>query len=169
MEKQKDRNHTIFLLMTLSFFLGIFLKTCSEKPERMCDTPTTKIVKEIETKTVYLKQDVKTLKSKLNKEDKPRIDSLEKVLISVISVKDFDKDTALNSCLNLVDAQKTVIKRQDTIILKQDTIIQNDEIVKSLLKNDVVFYKKKSRKNMWKGILIGGVTGVVGGYLIFNK
>lgn len=165
MEKPYDK---YLLLFALGVIAGISMKSCSDNAE----TPykvTEPAVKEIEKETVYLKGEVITLKHIVEKEDKRRVDSLTNKLDSILALENFDKDTALNVCLDVVENQEIVIKRQDTIIVKQENIIYNDSIVKQVLNQEIITQKKKARKNMFKGIGIGFVGGILTGILWKNS
>ena len=159
------------LVVAVSVFLGIILKTCADNPISYTSPKTAKeVIKEIEEKTVYLKGDVRYLKQVVEKEDKTRIDSLRSVLDSIIKSKLSSElqNSGLNDCLKVIGAQDTLIARQDTIILKQDSIIYNDSIVKNLLNQELKNEKKKARKNMVKGTVLGFLGGFVTGILVKN-
>lgn len=155
------------LLFALGVFAGIMIRGCSDNID-IRPTTTVPAAKEIEKETITLKGEVKTLKEIVEKEDKRRVDSLTNKLDSILALENFDKDTALYTCIDLVGAQKEVIKRQDTIILKQDTIIYNDSLIINLLKQEVKVEKKKARKNMFKGIGLGFMGGFLTGILVKN-
>ena len=158
----------VLLIFAIGLILGIWLRGCSDSIPNKIIEPQTITVKEIEKQTVTLKGEVRTLKEIVEKEDKRKVDSLRRELDSILALQNFDCDTALNVCLKTVFAQETVIKRQDTIIHKQDTIIFNDSIVKLNLNQEIVLQKKKARKNMFKGIGIGFVGGILTGVLVKN-
>lgn len=165
MEERDKKYISYILLLAVGLFTGTCLRNCSEPTYT---EPTEKIVKQIEEKNIYIKEQVKGLKEIVEKEDKRKVDSLTFKLDSIMAIKNFNKDTALFTCIDLVGAQKELIKRQDTIILKQDTIIYNDSLIINLLKQEVKVEKKKARKNMFKGIGIGFVGGILTGVLVKN-
>lgn len=151
----------IFIIIIAVLLIILSLKGCGQKEITKWYTKYVP-VKEIEKQTEKIKGDVVILKEIVEKEDKTQVDSLKRQLDSIMSTTNYDKDTALITCLDVVESQDIVIKRQDTIIAKQDTIISNDSIVKLMLNDEIKFQKKKARKNMWKGIGIGTGVGVIG-------
>ena len=159
------------VVIAVSVFLGVILRTCSDNPPNYVVPQTAKeVIKEIEEKTVYLKGDVRYLKQRVETEDVTKIDSLKRILDSIIKTKSPSEkqDSGLNDCLNVIKAQDTLIARQDTIILKQDSIIYNDSVVKVLLNQEVKYQKKKARKNMVKGTVLGFMGGIITGIFVRN-
>lgn len=116
-----------------------------------------------------LKEEVKIIKNSEKYKD------LKHILDSLVLIKD-TSSLAINTCISVVKTQDTIILKQKDIITNQDFIIKNDSVIKEQYKeiinvknNDISELEKKTKTNLWKGRIQGGVVGFISGYILSKK